>query len=82
MTVSRMLTFSGGVTRLTVPVTIVDDGDIELTEEFVANITLVTTDLDISTTPGQTTVVITDNDGRSEQHRALMALIYYTVEPL
>ena len=63
LTVSRLLTFSGGVTRQEVSVTIVDDRDSESSEEFVANVTLVDTDLDIETTPGQTTVIISDNDG-------------------
>ena len=63
---SRLVTFNAGVTRAEVPVTLVDDTERELTEEFVANITIITADLDIETSPGQTTVIITDNDSRGE----------------
>ena len=65
VSVSTLLTFGEGVTRQLVPVTIVDDNDSESSEEFIANVTLVDTDLEIDTTPGQTTVIIRDNDGES-----------------
>ena len=64
VSVSTLLTFSEGVRRLEVPVTIVDDSDSETLEEFIANITLTDTDLEIDITPGQTTVIIRDNDGK------------------
>ena len=63
MSVSTLLTFSEVVTRGVVPVAIVDDNNSESMEKFIANVTLVDTDLEIETTPGQTTVSITDNDG-------------------
>ena len=63
VSVSTLLTFSEVVTRGVVPVAIVDDNNSESMEKFIANVTLVDTDLEIETTPGQTTVSITDNDG-------------------
>ena len=61
---SRLLAFSIDVRKVDVEIPIIDDDRIEPREEFTANLTLVTDDLEVDITPAQTTVTIIDDDGR------------------
>lgn len=60
----RTVTFTSGVTRIEVPVTIIDDVETETTEDFLVNVTVADSDFDINIAPGQTAVVIIDDDGK------------------
>ena len=57
------MTFNSETTSVQVSVTVFDDDQSEPREEFMANLTLITTDLDVEITPGTATINIIDNDG-------------------
>ena len=67
---STLVTFTNGQTRQCFNVTIVDDTEVELTEDFFASLTLIPASVTtinssrITVAPAQATVNITDNDLR------------------
>ena len=78
--ISRFLTFTGGITSLQVPVVIVDDSIREPSEEFVANITVITTDLEVVVDPDQTIIIIIDNDGMILKFLTIVHSIRYIAD--
>ena len=77
--IDQTLIFSGEVTEVNITVMIVDDQANEMTEEFTANLRLVTSDANVIINPNVTTVFIVDNDRKlicliiSPHHRPLIA---------
>lgn len=61
--VSTLLTFTSTISSVQVQVPIIDDNISESSEDFVANLTLITADIEVDINPGQATIIINDNDG-------------------
>ena len=62
--VSTFLTFTSTTSSVQVQVPIIDDSVDEYEEDFVANLTLITTDVEVDINPSQAIIVIHDDDGR------------------
>ena len=63
--VSTPLTFNSDVTNIQVQILIVDDSESESVENFLANLTMITDDVNVEIIPDQATIFITDNDGKN-----------------
>ena len=67
-TTSQTISFTSGqgvgsTVDITIP--IIDDNIIEAVEYFFGSLTLIPTNLDVSVTPNQTKIFITDNNGKN-----------------
>ena len=61
--VSRTLIFNSTITSINVPVNITDDMLVEVSENFFGNITLISTDANVTINPAEATITIEDDDG-------------------
>ena len=61
--VSPTLIFSSTITSINVPVNITDDMLVEVSENFFGNITLISTDANVTVNPAEATITIEDDDG-------------------
>ena len=66
--VARTITFSSTVSNVSVSVTIIDDGILESTENFLVNLTDPQSLTGVSIMPSTANVNIMDNDGKLIDH--------------
>ena len=56
------LTFSGAVQEINVPITILDDTESELSEIFIAELVMVTSNVNTNVDPSQASITIIDDE--------------------